>query len=64
MNGESPLMASPLQPFPGRTVRRAALALVGAFGILLTTVPASAAPGTPGTAAEAGELLAARGRDL
>jgi len=57
-------MASPLQPFPGRTVRRAALALTGAFGILLATVPASAAPATPGTAAEAAELVAARGHDL
>lgn len=57
-------MASPLQPFPGRTVRRAALALAGALGILLATVPASAAPGNPGTAAEAAELLAARGHDL
>lgn len=58
-----PLMASPLQP-ARRTVRRAALALVGAVGILAATVPASAAPGTPGTAAEAAELVAARGRDL
>lgn len=60
-------MASPLQPFPGRTVRRAALALAGAVGILLTAVPASAAPAspaTPGTAAEAAELVAARGRDV
>jgi peptidoglycan DL-endopeptidase CwlO len=57
-------MASPLQPFPGRTVRRAALALAGAIGILLAAVPASAAPATPGTAAEAAELVAARGHDL
>ncbi len=58
-------MASPLlQPARGRTARRAALALVGAFGILLTTVPASAAPANPGTAAEAAELVAARGHDL
>ncbi|MGY2129647.1 C40 family peptidase [Blastococcus sp. SYSU DS0617] len=57
-------MALPLQPARGRTVRRAALSLVGAFGILLATVPASAAPGTPGTAAEAAELVAARGHDL
>ncbi|SDF75279.1 Cell wall-associated hydrolase, NlpC family [Blastococcus aurantiacus] len=57
-------MASPLQPFPGRTVRRAAFALAGAVGILLAAVPASAAPGTPGTAAEAAELVAARGHDL
>jgi len=56
-------MAS-LQPFPGRTVRRTALALAGALGILLATVPASAAPATPGTAAEAAELVAARGHDL
>ena len=54
-------MASPLQPFPGRTVRRAALALAGAAGILLTAASASAAPATPGTAAEAAELVAARG---
>jgi cell wall-associated NlpC family hydrolase len=54
-----------LQPAPpGRTVRRAALALVGAVGILLATVPASAAPGTPTTAAEAAEMVAARGHDL
>ena len=57
-------MASPLQPFPGRTVRRAALALAGTVGILLAAVPASAAPATPGTAAEAAELVAARGHDL
>lgn len=57
-------MASPLQPARGRTVRRAALALAGAFGILLATVPASAAPGDPTTAAEAAELVAARGHDL
>ena len=57
-------MASPLQPFPGRTVRRAALALAGAVGILLAAVPASAAPATPGTAAQAAELVAARGHDL
>jgi peptidoglycan DL-endopeptidase CwlO len=54
-----------LQPAPpGRTVRRAALALVGAVGILLATVPASAAPGTPTTAAEAAEMVASRGHDL
>ncbi len=57
-------MAFPLQPARGRTARRAALALVAAFGILLATVPASAAPGAPATAAEAAELLAARGHDL
>ena len=49
-NGEPPLMASPLQPFPGRIVRRTALALAGAAGILLAAVPASAAPANPGTA--------------
>ena len=57
-------MASPLQPARRRTVRRAALALVGALGVLTATVPASAAPATPGTAAEAAELVAARGHDL
>ena len=57
-------MASPLQPFPGRTVRRTVLALAGAAGILLAAVPASAAPANPGTAAEAAELVAARGHDL
>jgi cell wall-associated NlpC family hydrolase len=60
-------MASPLQPFPGRNVRRTALALAGALGILLAAVPASAAPAapaTPATAAEAAELVAARGHDL
>src|SRR5688572_9234707 len=58
-------MAFPLLPAPpGRTVRRAALALVGAAGILLASVPASAAPGTPTTAAEAAQLVAARGHDL
>lgn len=57
-------MALPLLPAPGRTVRRAAVALAGAVGILLATVPASAAPGNPGTAAEAAELVAAKGHDL
>jgi len=57
-------MASPLQPFPGRTARRVVIALAGAVGILLATVPASAAPANPGTAAEAAELIAARGHDL
>jgi cell wall-associated NlpC family hydrolase len=60
-------MASPLQPFPGRTVRRTALALAGAVGILLAAVPASATPAdpaTPGSVAEAAELVAARGHDL
>ncbi|MBJ7451687.1 MAG: NlpC/P60 family protein, partial [Blastococcus sp.] len=58
-------MASPLQPFPGRTVRRAALALAGTVGILLASaVPASAAPAVPGTAAEAAQLVADRGHDL
>lgn len=54
-----------LQPAPpGRTVRRTALALVGAVGILLATVPATAAPGTPSTAAEAAEMVATRGHEL
>ncbi len=57
-------MASLLQPTRRRTARRAGLALVGALGMLLATVPASAAPGAPSTAAEAAELVAARGHDL
>lgn len=57
-------MASLLQPARRSTARRAALALVGALGMLLATVPASAAPGDPATAAEAAELVAARGHDL
>jgi cell wall-associated NlpC family hydrolase len=56
-------MATPLLP-ARRTARRAAVALVGAAGILLATAPASAAPANPGTAAEAAELVAARGHDL
>ncbi len=57
-------MASPLQPARGRTARRALVALAGAAGILLATVPASAAPANPATADEAAELIAARGHDL
>ncbi|MGY1752789.1 C40 family peptidase [Blastococcus sp. SYSU D01042] len=57
-------MASPLLPARRRTVRRAAVALAGAAGILLATAPASAAPANPSTAAEAAELVAARGHDL
>ncbi|WP_040338743.1 C40 family peptidase [Candidatus Blastococcus massiliensis] len=47
-----------------RTARRAVVAVVGALGILLATVPAAAAPGDPSTSAEAAELVAARGHDL
>ncbi|TKJ18949.1 C40 family peptidase [Blastococcus sp. CCUG 61487] len=52
------------RPTARRTARRAVLALAGALGILLASVPASAAPGDPSTAAEAAELVAARGHDL
>ena len=46
------------------TVRRAGLALTAAVGILFAGVPAQAAPGDPSTAAEAAELVAARGHEL
>ncbi len=53
-------------PATARSRRRAVLALVGALGIGLGlgTVPAPAAAEEPTTAAEAGELVAARGHDL
>ncbi|SOC51744.1 Cell wall-associated hydrolase, NlpC family [Blastococcus aggregatus] len=57
-------MAFPLSAPRGRTARRALVALAGAAGILLATVPASAAPTNPATATEAAELIAARGHDL
>jgi cell wall-associated NlpC family hydrolase len=59
-------MAFPPLPVRGRTARRALLAFAGTVGILLAAVPAGpagAAPG-PATAAEAAELVAARGHDL
>ncbi|MDK3255468.1 C40 family peptidase [Blastococcus capsensis] len=57
-------MATPLRTPARRTVRRAGLALAGTVGILLATVPASAAPGSPGTSAEAARLVAERGHEL
>ncbi|MGY2085497.1 C40 family peptidase [Blastococcus sp. SYSU DS0539] len=56
-------MATPLRTSARRT-GRAGLALAGTVGILLATVPASAAPGTPGTSAEAAQLVAERGHQL
>jgi peptidoglycan DL-endopeptidase CwlO len=44
--------------------RRAGLALAAVIGILFAGVPAQAAPGDPGTSAEAAELVAARGHEL
>lgn len=60
-------MATPLDVPPAHTrrsatVRRVVLAAAGVVGILLSTVPASAAPAT--TSAEAAKLVAARGHDL
>ncbi|CCG05524.1 C40 family peptidase [Blastococcus saxobsidens] len=57
-------MATPLRTTARRTVRRAGVALVGTIGILLGTVPVSAAPGSPGTSAEAARLVAERGHQL
>jgi len=59
-------MATPLDvpPVPARrpaTFRRVVLAAAGVVGILLSTVPAQAAPST---SAEAAHLVAARGHDL
>ena len=45
-------------------VRRAGLALAVVLGVLFAGVPAQAAPGDPGTSAEAAELVAARGHEL
>jgi hypothetical protein len=42
-------------------VRRAALVVAGVLGVFLSVVPAQA---TPGTSAEAAQLVAARGHDL
>ena len=58
-------MATPLHT-PARRVslRRAGLALAATFGVLLATVPASAEPGTPATAAQAAQLVAERGHQL
>jgi cell wall-associated NlpC family hydrolase len=60
------VMATPLDVphAPSRrpaTLRRVALAAAGVIGILLSTVPAQAAPVT---SAQAAELVAARGHDL
>src|ERR687897_356939 len=53
----TPLSTASLRP----AARRAALALVAVLGVLVTSVPAQAAPGT---SAEAAEMVAARGHDL
>src|SRR4051812_3799761 len=60
-------MATPLDiPLaPSRrpaTLRRVVLATAGVIGILFSTVPAQAAPAT--SAAEAAQLVAAKGHDL
>ena len=61
-------MASPLDVAPPASSRRSAapgralLAAVAVLGVLFTTVPAQAAP--PATAAQAAELVAARGHQL
>ena len=58
-------MATPLRTSAHRaTIRRAGVALAGTLGILLTTVPAAAAPGSPGSAAQAAQLVAERGHQL
>jgi cell wall-associated NlpC family hydrolase len=58
----TPLDISP-SPVRGRiTLRRVALSAAGVIGILLSTVPAHAAPAA--TSAEAAALVAARGHDL
>jgi cell wall-associated NlpC family hydrolase len=58
-------MASPLRQSASRsTLRRAGIALAGSVGILLASLPASAAPGAPGTAADAASLVAERGHQL
>jgi cell wall-associated NlpC family hydrolase len=53
-------MATPLGRTPAR-LARAALAVAGVAGVLLTAAPAQAAPGT---SAEAGQMVAARAHDL
>src|SRR5688572_27551453 len=47
-----------------RSARRGGFALIAVIGILFAGAPAQAAPGDPGTAAEAAELVAARGHEL
>jgi cell wall-associated NlpC family hydrolase len=49
---------------PRRAPARVTLAVAGVLGILLSAVPAQAAPGAPTTTAEAAELVAARAHDL
>jgi cell wall-associated NlpC family hydrolase len=56
--------AAPRATARRRFARRTGFALVAAVGILCAGVPAHAAPGDPGTSAEAAELVAARGHDL
>lgn len=54
-------------PSPARcatAARRAGLALAAVIGMLCAGVPAQAAPGDPGTSAEAAQLVAARGHEL
>jgi cell wall-associated NlpC family hydrolase len=53
-------MATPLGRTPAR-LARAALAVAGVAGVLLSAAPAQAAPGT---SAEAGQMVAARAHDL
>ena len=57
-------MAPPLRTTTPSSVRRAGVALVGALGILLAPVPASAAPSSPASSAEAARLVAERGHQL
>jgi peptidoglycan DL-endopeptidase CwlO len=46
------------------TGRRMAFALAAVVGVLVSSVPAQAAPGAPTTTAEAAKLVAARGHEL
>ncbi|GAA3158213.1 C40 family peptidase [Blastococcus jejuensis] len=56
--------AAPRAATRRRFALRSGFALVAAVGILVAGVPAQAAPGDPGTSAEAAELVAARGHEL
>ena len=56
--------AAPRAAARRRFALRTGFALVATVGILVAGVPAQAAPGDPGTSAEAAELVAARGHEL
>ena len=64
MRTESCRTMATASPALRRSARRAGFALIAVIGILFAGVPAQAAPGDPGTAAEAAELVAARGHEL